>query len=225
MTRSTITMLFLVLMSSTTLAGNGLYLDQSGADATVTIDQSGDSNTIGSSITSAEISSDAAVITLTQIGMTNDISMFIDGYGADVTVLQDGSLNTLDLSMGSNLGSDDSMLDISFEGDSNTANITVGNSAVSDDVSMTVAVTGDSNELDIVENGSNSSANAKISNVTITGDSNDLTLTKSGTGLQLYTHEHTGDNSTFVISQSGTVNNSTNVNTTGSNVSVTITQH
>ncbi len=225
MTRSIATSFFLALASSTALAGNSLYLEQSGTDATINIEQMGDNNIIGTSTTNASVLGSYTILDITQLGMDNELALIIDGMTADVTLLQDGSFNAFNVDIGGYLGSDDVTLSLGVDGDYNTVNVTVGNTASTSNATINMTVTGDYNTTDIIENGTSSSTSAKVTNVDIVGDTNTITVTKSGAGLQLFDLTHTGDSGTFTATQSGAADNSATVSTNGNNANITVLQH
>lgn len=225
MTRSITASLFLALASSTALAGNSLYLEQSGTDATINIEQMGDNNIIGTSTTNASVLGSYTILDITQLGMDNELALIIDGMTADVTLLQDGSFNAFNVDIGGYLGSDDVTLSLGVDGDYNTVNVTVGNTASTSNATINMTVTGDYNTTDIIENGTSSSTSAKVTNVDIVGDTNTITVTKSGAGLQLFDLTHTGDSGTFTATQSGAADNSATVSTNGNNANITVLQH
>lgn len=211
------------------LAQNGIYINQVSVSGTTTIVQNGSSNTIGSSGTPSEITSDNTSFLMRQIGNSNTANFSFIGTNLTLSSITTGNSNIQKYfaSGASNT------LGMTFTGDSNTfifnndatANSTTKASLTNSNI--TFAVTGNTNlmKFGVV------SGKYNTLNYTIGGNSNTITSTQSGNpaGASAGTgHEQTvtiaGSSNTLDVSQSGTAKQTAVLNLTGSSNTVTVTQ-
>jgi hypothetical protein len=181
--------------------------------------QNGALNQVNSSTTPAIINGDNNDITIMQNGAVNTLNFELNGNNNVIDLKQEGSTNTMDFKC--NAGNTDSCssVDIKFYniGDNNTTDITVKKNSVVVDAT----VTGDSNQTTLLMN-----SLGGLLTLNITGDSNITNFTQTGAPLVPHsaTITHTGNGGTFNYSQSGSISKVMNVTTNGNNLTATITQ-
>lgn len=216
------------LNSSTT---NVIYLEQTGNAPTVSINQDGNSNRIGSdgagTINSVILNGNTQVVTIDQTGNNNIINtMKITGNAANVYLLQSGTGNTANVSCGlttscsptgSPLGNA-AALDWRFTGNSNAISYTGNGPALQ----AAIYVTGNGNTFTMNQDSTAGqqaiinvdSSNNNVFNVTQTSASlSSLVLNQTGTG-----------GTTFNISQTGTFSNVANIQAVAAGGSFNIIQ-
>ena len=197
-----------------------LYIDQNGESLTLTItQQNGALNKINTSINPAIIYGDNNDITIMQNGAVNTLNFEMRGNGNIVDLKQDGNSNTMALKCneGGAFNCSDANLKFYDIGDNNTTNIVIKQNSTSIDAT----VTGSSNTTNLTMN---SQGGSLVLNVT--GDSNSTAFTQSGAPLVPHsaTITHVGNNGVFNYSQSGSITKTMNVSTNGNNLTATITQ-
>lgn len=213
--------LFMVLLFNVANATDSkIYIDQSGDALTLTItQQNGALNQINSSTTPAVITGDNNDITIMQNGAINTLNFELNGNGNLIDLKQEGSTNTMDFKC--NAGNTDACASVDAKfyniGDNNTTDITIKKS----NVILDATVTGDNNQTTILMN---STAGSLTMN--ITGDLNVTNFSQSGAPTLPHTATitHTGNSGTFTYSQSGSIQKVMNVTTNGNNLTATITQ-
>ena len=167
--------LFMVLLFNVANATDSkIYIDQTGDALTLTItQQNGALNQINSSTTPAIITGDNNDITIMQNGAINTLNFELNGNGNLVDLKQEGSTNTMEFKC--NAGNTDACASVDAKfyniGDNNTTDITIKKSSVI----LDATVTGDNNQTTILMN---STAGSLTMN--ITGDLNVTNFSQSG---------------------------------------------
>ena len=213
--------LFMVLVSGIANATDSkIYIDQMGDGLNLLItQQNGALNQVNSSTTPALITGDNNDITIMQNGAVNTLNFELNGNNNVVDLKQEGSTNTMEFKC--NAGNTDACasVDIKFYniGDNNTTDITIKKSSVVVDAT----VTGDSNQTTLLMN-----STAGTLTLNITGDFNITSFSQSGAPVVPHTATitHTGNGGNFTYSQSGNIQKIMNVTTNGNNLTSTITQ-
>ena len=202
-------------------ANNDIYVTQSGTGLTLTIDQIGASNKIGTSQARVTLGGTTMTVDLDQIGDTNVIAASIlQGNGSSWTYKATGSENVATLAVGATGDSASSDFDFEATGDSNVLTFTQGDSAT--------ATSGDS---DFVVTGTSNNINAKTNVVgstnswTISGNSNDVDTIQSGSANHDITFVLTGSSNNVDVDQTDTAStNVANVISTTSSGTINIAQ-
>ena len=204
----------LFLLSGGLLADNEIFIDQTGDNAAIDIEQLGSSNIIGGldatsgSMTKAILNGQSWTLDLNQIGSSN--KFLTDGiYGDNFTGYFDfiGDSNEWEISIDpSNLnGADYLNMDIEIVGSSNTADLDFGEDSDVSYLDLDWIITGDSNEFELDLD------SAYATNyMDILGDSNELTFTGSGYGSSAndaayFYLDLEGDSNVMSIRQSSTL--------------------
>jgi hypothetical protein len=216
------------LNASTT---NIIYLEQTGNAPTVSINQDGNSNRIGSdgagTINSVILNGNSQVVTIDQTGNNNIINtMKITGNAANVYLLQSGTGNTANVSCGlttscsptGNPLGNAAALDWRFTGDSNAISYTGNGPALQ----SAVYVTGNGNVFNLQQN---STAGQQML-VNVTGsDNNTVNVTQTSASMSSLVLSQTGTGgTTFNISQTGTFANVANIQAVAAGGSFNIVQ-
>lgn len=207
--------LLLILISLGIYADNEIYVNQSGSNVTINLEQLGSSNLIGGTsavsgtMTALDLDGTNMSLEINQIGDSNIFRS--DAFDSDyVTGLFDfqGDSNQMDILMNSGglYSSDYANINIQVTGGSNTFDIEIAENDDASYLDLDWIIDGDSNtfEFDIdYENATNY--------IDIFGDSNDLTFSGSGyagttsSDSGYFYLDLTGSNNTFNITQASTL--------------------
>jgi hypothetical protein len=194
--RDVLAIALLTLSAAVAWAANEVYIEQSGDDSTITINQDGSNNKIGQELTPAFIGGGSNIVTIDQIGMNNTLDLVVNGAGTSVVVSAIGSNNDQTIHCGSTMSASCSQSVIRSE------------------------ITGSNNTT--IQN-LNQGANHE-SKISITGDSNSVTHTSTSNGTTSAQITVVGDSNTIGVTQSGTTNNTVKVNSIANNTTIAITQ-
>ena len=149
--------LFMILFSATLLADNEIFVEQSGSNAAIDLEQLGSDNLIGGTssvsgnLTALDLDGATMTLDINQIGSSNIFrSDAIDGGNFTGFFEFDGDSNEWDLLMNSTglLSTDYVNLNIDVTGSSNTADIKIGEDDDASYLDLDWIILGDSNELD-----------------------------------------------------------------------------
>jgi hypothetical protein len=222
-----LTFFVMALMSVSAMAANKIYVTQSGASLVFDVLQDGDGNMIGNSTTSSEVNGSASNFNIDQVGDSNIITFDINGDNFVGTWSTTGNSNNIDFNCdpgASTSGCDDVNAVITFTGSSQDIDIDVGGTT-----------SGDNADIDIVgESGTDSTVvsatidgTSAILRLTIDGDTNNYLIDIDGNG-DVAGHtlimDQTGITADVDVTQSGVVDNSATVTTTGDSQNIDITQ-
>lgn len=226
--RALVLLLALGLASWAEAGDNSTYLDQSGGSSTVTIVQTGTANAIGSSDTDFIAEGANQVLLITQEGTTNSLTG--STLGADSTVYSVsmvGADNTVSLDHGTIGAISNSELSLSIAGSSNQVDMVQGKVTASTYADQVIVIDGDSNIFTAKLN-----ANTVTNRISIGGDLNEVSLNQEGSDYRYLKLDMTNSYRNVVeINQQGietqssaSSHNKIDVNITGSDHYITITQ-
>lgn len=206
--------ILLLLLSFGLAADNEIYIDQTGSNVAIDVEQLGSSNMIGGlqstngSMTAAVLNGGSWTLDINQIGSTN--KFLTDGiYGSNFTgwFNFDGDNNNFEFSMDTSglNGADyvDAYVDIT--GSSNSFDLDLGQSSAVDYLDLDLIVLGDSNDFTF-----DIDSEYYTGYIDIFGDSNIMTLIKSGYGATssdagYFYLDLNGDSNTIQIEQTSTL--------------------
>ena len=207
MKRILISVITTLLLSATAFAGNNdIYITQTGTGLTLTVDQIGATNTVGTSGTRAVVSGTSMTIDIDQIGSGNTLAASIlQGNSTSWTYRATGGSNTATFAVGATgdvAGSDFDWTQSS--GDSNVLLWTQGDSATATGANTDFIIVGASNNI-------NARCNVVgcINNWDITGNTNDIDTVQTGSANHAITVDLTGSSMDIDIDQTDAT--STNV--------------
>lgn len=207
--------IFMALFLSVGLfADNEIYIDQTGDNASIDIEQLGSTNIIGGvdavagTMTAAVLNGGTMTLDINQIGSSN--KFLTDGiYGTNFTGFFefDGDSNEWNFSMDtSGLNTADSNdINIDVSGSFNLADIDIAEVSGASFLDIDWIITGDSNDAEV-----DIDADYAKMYMDIFGDSNDLTFIQSGYGAsssdrKYFSLDLDGSNNTAVIKQQSTL--------------------
>ena len=208
-------MRFLILFLSIGLfADNEIYIDQTGDNASIDIEQIGSTNIIGGddavsgTMTAAILNGTGMTLDINQIGSSN--KFLTDGILGDSFTgffEFDGDSNEWDFSMdttGLNTA-DSNDININVTGSFNLADIDIAEVSGASFLDIDWIITGDSNDAEV-----DIDADYAVMYMDILGDSNDLTFIQSGYGnsssdSKYFYLDLEGDSNTAVIKQQSTL--------------------
>ena len=179
-------LLFIAISSPVVFGDNEVYVDQSGNNASIDLEQLGGSNLIGGtqavsgSMTFLDLDGVSMILDINQIGSSNIFrSDAIDGDNFTGFFEYDGDSNVWDLLINSSglIASDYINMNINVTGNSNQADIKIAENADSSYLDLDWIVLGDSNVFDFDIDYSNA-----VNYLDINGNSNNLTFSGSGYG-------------------------------------------
>jgi len=198
--------IFGICFSFTALAGNNdIYITQTGTGLTLTIDQIGATNTVGTSGARATLSGTSMTVDLDQIGDSNSfLASILQGNSSSWTYKATGDSNAATLAVGGSGDVAGSDFDYTAIGDSNVLVWTQGSATTSTSADTDFSVTGTSNNI-------NATCNSVgcINNWTVSGNSNDIDTLQSGSANHSITVALTGSGNNVDVDQTDTA--STNV--------------
>lgn len=198
--------LFAIVLSFSAFAGNNdLYITQTGTGLTLTIDQIGATNNVGTSQNRATLSGTSMTVDIDQIGDTNSfLASLLQGNSSSWTYKVTGDGNSATLAGGATGDIASSDFDYITIGDSNTLSWTQGAASTATGANTDFSITGTSNAVtgtcEVV---------GCINNWTISGNSNSITTLQTGSADHQITASLTGSSNTVTIDQTDTA--STNV--------------
>ena len=207
--------IFMALFLSVGLfADNEIYIDQTGDNASIDIEQLGSTNIIGGddavagTMTAAVLNGGTMTLDINQIGSSN--KFLTDGiYGTNFTGFFefDGDSNEWNFSMDtSGLNTADSNdINIDVSGSFNLADIDIAEVSGASFLDIDWIITGDSNDAEV-----DIDADYAKMYMDIFGDSNDLTFIQSGYGAsssdrKYFSLDLDGSSNTMVIKQQSTL--------------------
>ena len=222
-----------LLFSLSVLADNEIYVDQSGSNASIDLEQLGSSNLIGGTsavsgtMTALDLDGASMTLDINQIGSSNIFrSDAIDGDNFTGFFEFDGDSNVWDLLMNSTglITADYVDLNIDVTGSSNEADIKLAEDADTSYLNLDWIITGDSNEFDFDIDYENA-----VNYMDVNGSSNTINFTASGysgttaSDSGYFNLDLDGSSNTFNIIQSSTLARdwlSIIANTSNSNICV-----
>ena len=195
-----------LLLSLTSFAGNNdIYLTQTGTGLTLTIDQIGASNVVGTTQARVILSGTTMTVDLDQIGDSNIIAASIlQGNGSSWTYKATGDSNTAAITVGGTGDAASTDFDFEATGDSNVLTFTQGDTATATTGDQDFAVTGTSNNINVKCN-----VVGCTNSWTVSGNSNDIDTVQSGRQDHDITVVLTGSSNDVDVDQTDTA--STNV--------------
>lgn len=196
-----------LLLSATAFAGNNdIYITQTGTGLTLTVDQIGATNTVGTAGARAIVSGTSMTIDIDQIGSSNSIAASIlQGNSTSWTYSATGSSNSAVFAVGATGDVAGSDFDWTQSGgDSNVLLWTQGDAATATSANTDFLIVGASNNI-------NAKCNVVgcINNWDITGNSNDIDTLQSGSANHQIVVDLTGSSMDIDIDQTDAT--STNV--------------
>ena len=221
--KTIISVVMLMLMTSL-LYANDIYVTQSGANLDLDITQDGQNNTIGNSTTASDSSGATTTLDIDQVGNTNVITYQINGATYTGAISLTGNSNDVDLNCDSTDGNSSCgtvTANVTMTGSSNNIDLDIGET--SDASNSTVNITGqsgsDSNVIAATVDGTSA-----ILTLTVNGDTNNYLIDINGDGdVNGHTliHSHTAD---VDIVQSGINDNMITLTTSGDGADIDISQ-
>jgi hypothetical protein len=210
-------------------ADNEVYIDQSGNNANIDVEQLGSTNLIGGLnsstgiLTALDLDGLNLTLDINQIGNSN--TFLGDIYGDSITAFFefDGDSNdfTIQVDPTNTYGADSGNYNVDVTGSSNDFTLDVGTSALASTLDLDWIVNGDSNTFDFDIN-----YDLGTSYVDVDGDSNTVNFTGSGYQSGYFYLDQTGSSRTFNITQSSTLASDwLKLVTTGSNGTICVIQN
>jgi len=227
--------LFFLLLSLGLAADDEIFVEQTGSNATIKLEQLGSSNLIGGTsavsgtMTALDLDGTAMTLTINQIGSSNIFRS--DGINSDnVTGYFDfqGDSNVLDILLNSNgaYTADYANLNLQVSGGSNVFDIEIAESSNADYLDLDWIIDGDNNDFEFDIDYENA-----VNNIDVFGDSNTLTFTGSGyagttsSDSAYFYLDLDGSSNTFLITQASTLaRDYLKITTNGSNSTFCIVQ-
>ncbi len=210
-------------------ADNEIYVQQSGVNANIDLEQLGSGNIIGGllseagSVTALDLDGLNLTLDINQIGNTNLFKGDIWGDTLTGFFEFDGDSNTFKLQGDptNTYGIDSSNYNVDVTGSTNTFDLEHGTSALAGTLDLDWIVSGSGNDFDFAIN-----YDGATSYVDIDGDDNNVNFTGSGYAGGYFYLDQTGDGRTFNIQQLSTQDNDwLKILSTGDNGTVCVIQN
>lgn len=189
-------------------ADNEVYIEQSGNNANIDVEQLGSSNIIGGlqaatgNMTPLDLDGLNLTLDINQIGSSNKFLGDILGDGITGFFEFDGDSNdfTIQVDPTDTYGADDGDFNVDVTGSSNDFTLDIGTTALASTLDLDWVIQGDSNTLDFDIN-----YDLGTSYVDIDGDSNTVNFSGSGKQGGYFYLDQTGNGRTYNITQSSTL--------------------
>ena len=189
-------------------ADNEVYIDQSGNNANIDVEQLGSSNIIGGldavsgTMTALDLDGLNLTLDINQIGSSNKFLGDILGDNITGFFEFDGDSNdfTIQVDPTDTYGADDGDFNVDVTGSSNDFTLDIGTTALASTLDLDWVIQGDSNTLDFDIN-----YDLGTSYVDIDGDSNTVNFSGSGKQGGYFYLDQTGNGRTYNITQSSTL--------------------
>ena len=189
-------------------ADNEVYIDQSGNNANIDLEQLGSSNIIGGlnsvsgTMTALDLDGLNLTLDINQIGSSNKFLGDILGDNITGFFEFDGDSNdfTIQVDPTDTYGADDGDFNVDVTGSSNDFTLDIGTTALASTLDLDWVIQGDSNTLDFDIN-----YDLGTSYVDIDGDSNTVNFGGSGKQGGYFYLDQTGNGRTYNITQSSTL--------------------
>ena len=189
-------------------ADNEIYIDQSGNNANIDLEQLGSSNIIGGTdavagtMTALDLDGLNLTLDINQIGSSNEF--LGDILGDNITGFfefgGDGNIFDIQVDPTDTYGADSGDYNVDVTGSSNEFTLNVGTNALASTLDLDWIINGDSNTLDF-----DIDYDLGTSYVDIDGDSNSVTFDGSGYQSGYFYLDQTGNGRTYNITQSSTL--------------------
>ena len=210
-------------------ADNEIYIDQSGNNANIDLEQLGSSNIIGGTdavagtMTALDLDGLNLTLDINQIGSSNQFLGDILGDNITGFFEFDGDSNIFDIQVDptDTYGADSGDYNVDVTGSSNEFTLDVGTNALASTLDLDWIINGDSNTLDF-----GIDYDLGTSYVDIDGDSNSVTFDGSGYQSGYFYLDQTGNGRTYNITQSSTLASDwLKIISTGNNGTVCVVQN
>ena len=210
-------------------ADNEIYIDQSGNNANIDLEQLGSSNLIGGTdavagtMTALDLDGLNLTLDINQIGSSNEFLGDILGDNITGFFEFDGDSNIFDIQVDptDTYGADSGDYNVDVTGSSNQFTLDVGTNALASTLDLDWVINGDSNTLDF-----DIDYDLGTSYVDIDGDSNSVTFDGSGYQSGYFYLDQTGNGRTYNITQSSTLASDwLKIISTGDNGTVCVVQN
>ena len=200
--------IFLVLASPVVFgANNDIYITQSGTGLTLTIDQIGNSNVVGTSQTRATFTGTSMTVDADQVGDSNTLTASIaQGNSTSFTVTSTGDSNATTLAFGGTGDVANTDFDLTETGDSNVVVFTQGAASTATAGNQAITITGTSNNINAT-----CEVVGCINNWTVDGDSNDIETTQTGNADHQITASITGNTNNIDIDQTNSTGSTSGI--------------
>ena len=213
--------LLIVMLSSTAIAQNAIYIEQVGDSSAINVTQTGNQNKIGSEQNRFELEGNAQNVNITQTGQGNVLEGRITNasnynFNADIT----GDTNQVTMNAGGIASVSGTTQNLTITGSTNDVTFNQGatNSATNGLLNYTIA--GDLNTLV-----TNIETDDVINTVNVDGDGNQITTTQNGMAGKNIDMNVIGSTNVINVNQTSTLNVDTlKINTTGSGSTININQ-
>jgi hypothetical protein len=204
-------------------ANQDIYITQSGAGLTLTIDQIGNSNIVGTSQTRATFTGTSMTVDIDQVGDSNTLAASVaQGNSTSFTVTSTGDSNQTTLALGAGGDVANTDFDLTETGDSNVVSFVQGSDATATAGNQDITITGTSNNINAT-----CEVVGCINNWTIDGDGSDIDTNQTGNSDHQITAVITGNTNNIDIDQTnstGSVSGVAVITATTSNATIDIDQ-
>ena len=176
---------------------NDIYITQSGAGLTLTIDQLGATNKVGTSQARVTLVGTSMVVDIDQVGHQNTLAQTVaQGNSTSWTMRQTGDSNTSTITAGGTGDVASTDFDYAATGDTNVLTLTQGAAATATGGNQDYVIAGNENNVNTT-----CEVVGCINNWNIDGDTNDVDTTQTGNSDHSITAIITGNTNNIDIDQ------------------------
>ena len=189
-------------------ADNEIYIDQSGANSSIDLEQLGSSNIIGGldsvagTLTALDLDGLSMTLDINQIGDTNKFlgDIFADSSTGFFEFDGDSNSFTIQIDPTDTYSADNSNWNVDITGNTNTFTLNQGTNALAEQLDLDWIVQGSGNTFSF-----NIDIDGATSYIDIDGDDNSITYDGDGYAGGYFYLDQTGDDSVFNIQQQSTL--------------------
>ena len=205
-------LLSLALLMSATIyaADNEIYIDQSGTQANIDLEQIGSSNIIGGlqaaagSMPPLDLDGNNMTLDINMIGNSNKFlgDIWADSYTGFFQLDGDSNVFTMQTDPNNTYGADSSNVNVNVTGGSNAMTLNHATSALASQLDLDWIINGSSNQIT-----SNINYDGATNFMDIDGNANSINFTGSGYAGGYFYWDHTGNYTALNIQQLSTQDN------------------
>ena len=213
--------LLIVMLSSSAIAQNAIYIEQIGDTSSITVTQTGNQNRIGNEQARFELGGNSQTVDIVQNGQSNVMEGRITNaanYNFNAQI--DGDSNQVTMNAGSVASVAGTTQNLTVTGSSNDITFNQGTTNSTTNGLLNYTILGDLNTMT-----TNIEADDVINTVNVDGNSNQVTTTQTGYAGKNIDMNLTGSTNVVNVNQTSTLNVDTlKLNSTGSGNTITVNQ-
>lgn len=213
--------LLIVMLSSSAIAQNSIYIEQIGDTSEITVTQTGNQNRIGSEQNRFELGGNSQTINILQNGQSNVMEgQITNAANYNFNAIIDGDSNLVTMNAGAVASVAGTTQNLTVTGSSNDITFNQGTTNSTTNGLLNYNILGDLNTLT-----TNIETDDVINTVNVEGNDNQITTTQTGYAGKNIDMNLAGSTNIVNVNQTSTLNVDTlKLNSTGSGNTITVNQ-